>query len=74
MIGDAGFEGVDGYGVYVGQVPAHPVETDDLARLSPYIRKHINVQGHYTFRPADTSNRRPLRDPNTIDETDLVQG
>jgi TnpA family transposase len=51
----------------------HPVETEDLARLSPYIRKHINVQGHYTFRSAETNNRRPLRDPNTPEEPDIDQ-
>ena len=55
------------------QADGHPIDTDDQPRLSPYIRKHINVQGHYTFRPADTSNRRPLRDPNTPDDPDHDQ-
>ena len=37
----------------------YPVREEDLARLSPYIRKHINVQGHTssnyrTFAPTES--------------------
>ena len=27
------------------------IAEDDLAHLSPYIRAHINVHGHYSFNP-----------------------
>ena len=46
----------------------HTVNNDDIAHLSPYMRRHINVQGHYTFQlPDHANNRRPLRDPNDDD-------
>lgn len=28
----------------------YPVSDEDVARLSPYVRKHINFHGHYAFR------------------------
>ena len=47
----------------------YPVREEDLARLSPYIRKHINVQGHYFFELSDLrGGHRPLRDPDAPDE------
>ena len=47
------------------------VNDDDIARLSAYIRKHVNVHGTYSFaRPADPSQPRPLRDPTTPDDED----
>jgi hypothetical protein len=49
----------------------HPVLDHDIARLSPLIRKHLNVQGRYSFTmPELSGDLRPLRDPNTIDEDD----
>jgi len=27
----------------------HPVADEDVARLSPYMRRHLNVHGHYPF-------------------------
>jgi len=43
----------------------YPVRDEDLARLSPYIRKHINVHGHYFFELPDLGGaRRPLRNPD----------
>lgn len=44
----------------------YPVLAADLARLSPYVRGHLNVHGHYTFALPDLGGRRrPLRDPDT---------
>lgn len=41
---------------------------EDVARLSPYVRSHVNVHGTYSFSRPDTSNSpRPLRDPTTPD-------
>jgi hypothetical protein len=30
----------------------YPVLDADVARLSPYMRRHINFHGHYSFAPA----------------------
>ncbi len=43
----------------------YPVNDADVARLSPYMRRHINIHGHYTFRlPELAGQRRPLSDPD----------
>lgn len=47
----------------------YPVREEDLARLSPYMRAHINVHGHYLFQPRDASHElRVLRDPSSNDD------
>lgn len=47
----------------------HPVRDEDVARLSPFPRKHINVQGRYSFvLPELPGGRRPLRDPDDADD------
>lgn len=48
----------------------YPLLAEDVARLSPYMRRHINVIGTYSFAPPDLgpAGTRPLRDP---DEPDL---
>lgn len=47
----------------------YPVLDADVARLSPYVRKHINVHGHYSFQlPELGGARRVLRDPDAPDE------
>ncbi len=47
----------------------YPVRDEDLARLSPYIRKHINVHGHYFFELPDLGGaRRPLRNPDAASD------
>ena len=44
---------------------------EDVARLSAYIRQHINVHGHRSFElPALGGARRPLRDPDSPDDTE----
>jgi len=48
----------------------YPVLADDVARLSPYLRRHINVHGHYCFHLPDLAGaRRAQRDPDAPDET-----
>jgi TnpA family transposase len=43
----------------------YPVRDEDVARLSAYIREHINVQGHYFFELPDLGGaRRALRHPD----------
>lgn len=43
----------------------YPVLDADVTRLSAYMRKHINVHGHYSFLlPVFLGGRRPLRDPD----------
>jgi hypothetical protein len=47
----------------------HHIDPADQARLSAYIRTHINFDGHYAFTlPNPDSARRPLRDPNEPDD------
>lgn len=47
----------------------YPVRDEDVARLSPFMPKHLNVNGHYTFRLPDLGGaRRALRDPNAPDD------
>ncbi|MEU4325299.1 Tn3 family transposase [Nonomuraea dietziae] len=49
----------------------YPVLDDDVARLSPFIRKHINVHGRYSFqRPQLGDGRRALREPDADDADD----
>jgi len=49
----------------------HPVLDADVARLSPLIRKHLNVHGRYSFLlPELPGDLRPLRDTNTVDDDD----
>lgn len=36
-----------------------------MARLSAYVRRHLNVHGHYSFQlPELAADRRALRDPD----------
>jgi len=49
----------------------YPVRDEDVQRLSPFIRKHINVHGRYSFHRPDLGGaRRPLRDPDMSDDSD----
>lgn len=44
----------------------YPLRDEDIARLSAYVREHINVHGHRSFElPELGSARRPLRDPDS---------
>lgn len=45
------------------------VRDEDVARLSPYMRRHVNVHGHYSFQlPELAGRRRALRDPDGPEE------
>ena len=47
----------------------YPVADEDVARLSAYMRHHLNVEGHYSFQLPDLAGtRRALRDPDTPDD------
>jgi hypothetical protein len=51
------------------------ISDGDLARLSPFIHRHVNVLGRYSFAVPEEVQRgelRPLRDLATIDELDDV--
>ncbi len=45
---------------------------EDIARLSPFVREHLNVVGKYTFSLPDLGEAgiRPLRDPDAPDDED----
>ena len=45
---------------------------EDVARLSPFVREHLNVVGNYTFSLPDLGDAgiRPLRDPDAPDDED----
>ena len=46
-----------------------PVRDEDVARLSPFMRRHLNVHGHYSFQlPELAGRRRALRDPDGPDD------
>jgi hypothetical protein len=45
------------------------VRDEDLARLSPFVRRHVNMLGRYSFQLPDLpGGMRPLRDPDTAEE------
>jgi iron-sulfur cluster repair protein YtfE (RIC family) len=46
----------------------HPVLAEDVARLSPFARRHLRVHGDYSFLLPDLVGAlRDLRDPNSPD-------
>jgi TnpA family transposase len=52
----------------------HPVRDEDVARLSPFVRKHLGVHGTYSFALPDLAPGviRELRDPQDPDEDDAA--
>jgi len=47
----------------------HPAREEDIARLSVYIRRHLNVEGRHSFQlPELAGARRPLRDPEAAED------
>ncbi len=47
----------------------YPVQDDDIARLSLYVRRHLNVDGYYSFQlPELAGSRRALRGPDAPDD------
>jgi len=50
----------------------YPLVDEAIAKLSPLLRKHINVHGTYTFSPVLLGGAlRPLREPRPDDEDEL---
>ena len=50
-----------------------PVLDEDVARLSPFVRHHLNVHGKYSFLlPELLDGLRPLGDPGADPEDDDV--
>ena len=42
---------------------------EDVARLSPFVRHHVNVLGRYSFQLPDLSGGlRPLRDKHATED------
>jgi TnpA family transposase len=52
------------------RIQGYPLRDEDVARLSPFMRKHINVTGKYSFTTPDLPDgaTRQLRDPDTRDD------
>jgi Tn3 transposase DDE domain len=47
----------------------YPVRDEDVVRLSPYMRRHLSVHGHYSSQLPDLAGaRRALRDPESSDD------
>lgn len=45
------------------------VRDEDVARLSPFVRRHINMLGRYSFKlPELPGGMRPLRDKDAADD------
>jgi hypothetical protein len=47
-----------------------PVRAEDVARLAPLGHAHLNCLGRYAFTTRALDRLRPLRDPNTRDDTE----
>ncbi|MFI9358600.1 Tn3 family transposase [Streptomyces lydicus] len=46
----------------------HEVRDEDVARLSPFVRHHVNMLGRYSFQLPDLpGGLRPPREMNAID-------
>lgn len=44
------------------------VRDEDVARLSPFVRHHLNMPGRYSFQLPDLpGGLRPLRDPDAAE-------
>ncbi|WP_433381410.1 Tn3 family transposase [Streptosporangium sp. CA-115845] len=52
----------------------HPLAEEDVARLSPFIRRHINVISTYSFAQPDLgpAGVRLLRNPDEPDWEDDI--
>ncbi len=51
----------------------YPVLDEDVARLSPFVREHLNVVGKYSFLLPDLGEAgfRELRDPDAEDDDEI---
>ncbi len=47
----------------------HPAADEDVARLSSFVRHHLNVHGKYSFAlPELPGGLRALRGPDAVDD------
>jgi hypothetical protein len=47
----------------------YPVRDEDVARLSPFLKQHINMHGRYSFSLPDLAGGlRALRDPGSPED------
>ncbi|MGW4124478.1 hypothetical protein [Nocardia sp. NPDC004711] len=47
----------------------YPVRDEDAARLSAFVRRHVRLEGHYSFHlPNLGGGHRPLRDPAAAED------
>ncbi|MGW5113199.1 hypothetical protein [Nocardia sp. NPDC004123] len=47
----------------------YPVRDEDAARLSGFVRRHVRLEGHYSFHlPNLGGGHRPLRDPAAAED------
>ncbi len=47
----------------------YPALVEDVPRLSPFVRRHISIDGHHSFHlPDPGGGHRPLRDPDAEDD------
>jgi hypothetical protein len=52
-----------------------PVHDEDVTRLSPFVRHHINMLGRYSFElPELPGGLRPLRGPDADDPAGTGDG
>ncbi len=54
------------------QAQGYPVRPEDMARLSPFVSRHLGVHGAYSFLLPDLAPGaiRDLRDPDAPDDED----
>ena len=54
------------------QAQGYPVRPEDMARLSPFVSRHLGVHGAYSFLLPNRApgTIRALRDPDAPDDED----
>ncbi|WTF79510.1 transposase [Streptomyces sp. NBC_01594] len=63
------FEGIDNGAVTQLRADGFDAREADVARLSPFVRHHVNMLGRYSFQlPELPGGLRPLRDPDADDD------
>ncbi len=71
--GGVGLAGLAGLAEARAGAEEHIVRVEDVARHSPFVRRHITMLGRYSFPlRALPGGLRPLRDPGTLTRNDRV--
>lgn len=50
----------------------YEVRDEDAARLSPFVRAHLNMLGRYSLSHPELAVLRPLRDPSEPDDDEIA--